>query len=216
MIGHPILYSFRRCPYAMRARMALYCSGQTYELREVILRNKPAAMLKISSKATVPILQLQTGDVIEQSLDIMLWTLKNNDPAGWFKPERGTLDDMLALIDEADGDFKGNLDRYKYAPRYQDSDPFFHRGEAEKYLYVLNGQLETNNYLFGSKPSLADYAIAPFIRQFANTDRGWFDAAPYPNLQEWLKVFLSGEPFIKIMHKFPAWQSGDAPTIFEC
>jgi glutathione S-transferase len=108
--AHPILYSFRRCPYAIRARMALHISGQSCELREVVLRNKPAEMVELSPKATVPVLQLETGDVLEQSLDIMLWTLANNDPGDWLVPECGTLNDMLALIAENDGPFKDHLD----------------------------------------------------------------------------------------------------------
>jgi len=214
MTAYPILFSFRRCPYAIRARMALYISGQTCELREVVLRNKPAEMIELSPKATVPVMQLETGEVLEESLDIMLWTLAKNDPGGWLQPELGTLDDMIALIEEADGPFKDNLDRYKYAPRYENADPEVHRKEAEKFLHVLNERMENSKYLFGNRPALADYAIAPFIRQFANTDRAWFDAAPYPHLQSWLEAFLSTELFNQVMDKYPAWQAGDAPTHF--
>jgi glutathione S-transferase len=169
--AHPILYSFRRCPYAIRARMALHISGQSCELREVVLRNKPAEMVELSPKATVPVLQLETGDVLEQSLDIMLWTLANNDPGDWLVPECGTLNDMLALIAENDGPFKDHLDRYKYAPRYDNADPVSHRAEAEKFLCALDERMKNCAYIFGNRPALADYAIAPFIRQFANTDR---------------------------------------------
>lgn len=214
MSGYPILYSFRRCPYAMRARMALYVSGQVCELREVVLRDKPAEMIELSPKATMPVLQLASGEVLEQSLDIMLWALRKCDPEHWFAPEDGSLDDMLALIEETDGDFKENLDRYKYAPRYEGADPEFHRCEAETFLNVLEGRLVDQAYLFGSKPALADYAIAPFIRQFANTDRIWFDAAPYPHLQKWLETFLTRAPFTAVMTKYPAWRPGDAQTLF--
>ena len=214
MSGYPILYSFRRCPYAIRARLALYFSGQTCELREVVLRNKPAEMIELSPKATVPVLLLETGDVLEQSLEIMLWALAENDPGGWLQPEIGTLTDMLALIEEADGPFKENLDRYKYAPRYENADPVIHRAQAEQFLRVLNQWLENCEYLFGGRLALADYAIAPFIRQFANTDRAWFDAAPYPHLQIWLEAFLSAKPFYQVMHKYPAWRAGDPPTFF--
>jgi len=214
MTGYPILYSFRRCPFAIRARMALYISGQTCELREVVLRNKPAEMIELSPKATVPVLQIETGEVLEESLDIMLWTLAKNDPGGWLQPELGTLDDMMALIEEADGPFKDNLDRYKYAPRYENADPEYHRTEAEKFLRVLNECMEKCKYLFGNRPALADYAIAPFIRQFASTDRAWFDAAPYPRLQKWLESFLNAKLFKQVMNKYPAWQAGDSPTRF--
>ena len=214
MTAYPILYSFRRCPYAIRARMALYISGQSCELREVVLRNKPFEMIELSPKATVPVLQLETGDVLDQSLDIMLWALAENDPEGWLVPEHGTLNEMLALIAENDGPFKDHLDRYKYAPRYENADPESHRAEAEKFLQVLNERLENCKYLFGNSPALADYAIAPFIRQFANTDRTWFDAAPYPHLQNWLETFLNAELFNRVMDKYPAWQTGDTPVFF--
>ena len=211
MSAHPILYSFRRCPYAIRARMALYISGQTCELREVVLRNKPAEMIALSPKATVPVLQLETGEVLEESLDIMLWTLANNDPEDWLEPELGTLENMIDLVAESDGPFKDNLDRYKYAPRYENVDPEVHRKQAEKFLRVLNERMENSKYLFGNRPALADYAIAPFIRQFANTDRAWFDAAPYPRLQSWLEDFLNAELFNRVMNKYQAWQAGDTP-----
>ena len=214
MNGYPVLYSFRRCPYAIRARMALYISGQSCQLREVVLRNKPAEMIELSAKATVPVLQLETGDVLEESLDIMLWTLANNDPDGWLQPGFGTLDEMLALIEECDGPFKENLDRYKYAPRYACADPETHRTMAEEFLRVLEGRMENRQYLFGNSPALADYAIAPFIRQFANTDRAWFDATPYPQLQRWLDAFLNAALFKRVMTKYPAWQQGDPPTFF--
>ena len=198
----------------MRARMALYSSGQTCVLREVLLRDKPLEMIEQSPKATVPVLLLGTGEVLEQSLDIMLWSLRHNDPEKWCEPDQGNLDDMLSLIAECDGDFKENLDRYKYAPRYEDADPLLHRAAGEIFLGKLNDRLADQIYLFGVKPALADYAIAPFIRQFANTDRDWFDAAPYPNLQHWLEAILTAEPFTAVMTKFPVWQAGDAQTLF--
>jgi glutathione S-transferase len=172
-------------------------------------------MVELSPKATVPVLQLETGDVLEQSLDIMLWTLANNDPGDWLVPECGTLNDMLALIAENDGPFKDHLDRYKYAPRYDNADPVSHRAEAEKFLCALDERMKNCAYIFGNRPALADYAIAPFIRQFANTDRAWFDAAPYPHLQKWLEGFLNAELFKQVMDKYPAWQPGDSPVFFE-
>ncbi len=198
----------------MRARMALYSSGQTCELREVLLRDKPLEMIEQSPKATVPVLLLKTGEVLEQSLDIMLWTLKRNDPENWLKPDQSNFDDMISLISECDGEFKENLDRYKYAPRYEDADPLFHRAAGEKFLRDLNDRLADQDFLFGSTLSLADYAIAPFIRQFANTDRDWFDATPYSNLQHWLEAILTAEPFTAVMTKYPVWQAGDEPTLF--
>jgi glutathione S-transferase len=212
MPARPILYSFRRCPYAMRARMALYVSGTECELREVVLRDKPDHMVEISPKATVPVLQRQSGAVIEESLDVMIWALEQNDPQSWLMPETGNRDAMMDLITRTDADFKDNLDRYKYPDRYDGADAAHWRTRGEVFLTELDTILEGSAYLFGSRPSLADFAIAPFIRQFANTDRDWFDAAPYPALQRWLAEFLESEPFSAIMNKYPQWQPGDAIT----
>lgn len=206
----PTLYSFRRCPYAMRARMALYVSCQKCEHREVVLRDKPAEMIALSPKATVPVLEVE-GRVIDESLDIMLWTLEHNDPLGWLAPEQGTKQDMLELIARIEDEFKHHLDRYKYATRYDD-DPEFHKAEAEKMLIELNARLSQTDYLFGARASLADFAIAPFIRQFANTNRDWFDQLPYGALHKWLARFLASDIFAIIMRKYPAWQASDAPV----
>ena len=213
-MGYPVLYSFRRCPYAMRARMAISASGQTCEIREVVLSKKPLELIDLSPKATVPVLQLVTGQILEQSLDIMRWALEKNDPLGWLDPEYGTLDDMLELIKTADGDFKYNLDHYKYVQRYKNIDRLFHRTEGEFFLRRLDEILGQHNYLFGTKPSLADYAIVPFIRQFANTERKWFDELRYSSLQKWLDDLLTNKYFTSIMNKYPAWQTGDKPIIF--
>jgi len=208
----PTLYSFRRCPYAMRARMALYVSGQECEHREVVLRNKPSEMIALSPKATVPVLEVGPGHVIDESLDIMLWALERNDPFGWLVPEAGTKQDMLDFIARIEDEFKPHLDRYKYALQYENADPGFHRAEAEKILVELNKRLSQSDYLFGARYSLADFAIAPFIRQFANTDRDWFDQLPYGALHKWLKGILASEVFATIMHKYPAWQVSDEPV----
>ena len=214
VLGCPVLYSFRRCPFAMRARMALWVSGQHCEIREVILRNKPQALLELSSKATVPVLQLATGQVIEQSLEIMVWTLKQNDPQNWLSPDRGTLGDMFKLIKTSDEDFKYNLDHYKYGQRYQNEDPVFHRNEGEKFLIILEEMLGKYDYLFGTKPSLADYAILPFIRQFANIERKWFDSLSCSSIYRWLDSLVIGQYVTASMDKYSAWQLGDEPSIF--
>ncbi len=210
----PILYSFRRCPYAMRGRMGVYVSGVVCELREVVLRDKPDAMLDASPKGTVPVLQTVEGDVIEESLELMLWALKQHDPQGWLRPELGSLDEMLALIDLNDHAFKDHLDRYKYPNRYEGVDPLFHRHEAENFLQVLERRLTTSPFLFGSRISLADIAIAPFMRQFAHVDKEWFDHTPYKALQEWLSTFLNSSVFTEVMAKFAPWKEGDAPVLF--
>ena len=193
--------------------MALCSSGLSYQLREVLLNNKPRAMILISPKATVPVLQLETGDVIDQSLDIMVWALEKKDPDFWLTPEIGKLCNMLDLISEADTDFKFNLDRYKYPSRFGGVDPEFYRNEGEAFLGTLENFLEKNSYLFGRRASLADYAIFPFVRQFANTDRLWFDQSRYNSLQRWLNVIMENEYFLSIMRKHPVWKSGDPPII---
>jgi len=210
----PILYSFRRCPYAMRARMAIAASGIQVELREVVLRAKPACMLELSPKGTVPVLALPGGDVIDESLDIMLWALAQADPAGWLQPDLGSYDEMLALISTCDADFKHQLDRYKYANRYEGAVAEDHRSAAEAYLAVLEARLADTIHLCGAAPSLADYAVMPFIRQFANVDINWFAAAPYPHVQHWLSGMLEGQIFTGIMGKYPQWQAGDIPLVF--
>ncbi|MDF1747668.1 MAG: glutathione S-transferase [Alphaproteobacteria bacterium] len=211
----PILYSFRRCPYAMRARLALSVSRQKCALREVVLRDKPAQMIEISPKATVPVLHLPQGDVLEESLDIMLWALNQNDPGHWLSPPQGTRSEMIDLIDRNDGPFKHHLDRYKYPHRYDDvTDATEHRQAGFDILIELNDRLAETDQLFGAQISLADAALFPFIRQFANTDRDWFDAQPLPHLQRWLTGHLSSPLFEGIMAKYPAWQAGDKEPVF--
>lgn len=177
----PVLYSFRRCPYAMRARLALLVSGIEVELREVVLRDKPQAFLDVSPSATVPCLVTST-EVIDESLDVMLWALKQNDPESWLAmPEEGH-----TWIERADGPFKQALDRTKYETRYPGTDPNAERDKASVFLSDLNAQIGT--WMFDSE-SLADNAILPFVRQFAFIDKDWFDAQPWPNLQAWLARF---------------------------
>lgn len=213
--SRPILYSFRRCPYAMRARIALLAAEIDVELREVVLRDKPQSMIDVSPKATVPVLVLPDGTVVDESLEIMVWALAENDPLEWLTPESGTLDDMLALISQNDGPFKHHLDRYKYPNRYEDVDPLEHRRDAEKILNRLDGRLAVGKYLFGSRPALADFAIAPFIRQFANTDKEAFDAMPFVHVQRWLDDFLASDLFERAMTKYDQWHEGDTPVIFK-
>lgn len=156
----PLLYSFRRCPYAMRARLALSVSKQHCRLREIVLRDKPDHMVEISPKATVPVLQMNDGTILEESLDIMRWALSENDPDNWLSPENGSMDEMFELIAECDGPFKHNLDRYKYANRYEEgTDPVEHRIDGEVFLKKLDGRLASAPHLFGDRPSLADFSI---------------------------------------------------------
>lgn len=204
----PVLYSFRRCPYAMRARLAIAVSGIDCEVREILLRDKPEEFLAASGKGTVPVVVLANNQVLEESLDVMLWALGENDPENWLPEDQDTKNDMLALIAEADGDFKYHLDHYKYANRYS-VDPETHKDQALVFLNKLERRLTTEDFLFSCTASLADYAIFPFIRQFANTDRVWFDSLPLPKLHQWLRGFLEGETFNAIMPKLTSWKNDD-------
>lgn len=210
----PILYSFRRCPFAMRARFALLASGTACELREVVLRDKPAALRDASPKATVPVLVDVDGTVIDESLAIMRWALAQRDPQQWLAPSAGTLDDMLALVAQCDGDFKQHLDRYKYPNRFEGADALQHRAEGGAFLEALETRLRGSRHLFGDAPALADMAIAPFVRQFAQVDAAWFAAAPWPALNAWLSALTESALWAKAMPKFPPWQPGDAVVVF--
>lgn len=207
MSALPILYSFRRCPYAMRARMALWTSGLRCEIREVVLRDKPPEMLEASPKGTVPVLVLPNGTVIDESLDVMRWALARHDPEGWLEGA----DEIL--IEQNDGAFKHHLDRYKYHPRY-DSDPMEHRDACMRIISQLEDRLAQRVNLCRDRPTLTDMAIMPFIRQFAATDRQWFDAQPIAGVQAWLAHHEGSELFRAIMIKLEPWQAGDAPVYF--
>lgn len=209
---HPILYSFRRCPYAMRARMALLSSGVVCELREVDLRSKPAAMLDISPKGTVPVLQRPDGPVLEQSLDIMLWALQCHDPDHWRATTNALHAQQLTLIAQCDGPFKMHLDRYKYPGRFDLPDGLAHRSEDSEFLTSLNDTLAPTGYLAGGAWGLPDAAIAPFVRQWAHTDPVWFAARPWPALQAWLNTWEKSPGFDLLMRKYATWQAGDAPV----
>ena len=209
----PILYSFRRCPYAMRARLAIAVSGQTCALREVVLRNKPPEMIQASPKGTVPVMLLPNGHVLEESLEIMHWALNKSDPEGWLAPLNEASDDINTLISENDGSFKENLDRYKYPTRYNISDPLHYRSQGVLFLEKLNTRLIKTPYLCGYSFTFADAAILPFVRQFANNDRKWFDALRLSGVQNWLQSILESDRFLNVMLKYPVWQSGmDEPA----
>jgi len=208
MADLPVLYSFRRCPYAMRARMAIAVSGVKVELREVVLRDKPPELVDASAKATVPVLVLPDGEVIDESLDIMHWALRQNDPGNWLAA------DDKGLIQQNDTSFKSALDRYKYPHRYGLEDGIAYRDTGLAILDQLDSRLSEHAFLSGIACGLTDIAIFPFIRQFAATDQSWFDAQPLPDLRHWLGHHLASDLFANIMHRYPRWQAGDAPTIF--
>jgi glutathione S-transferase len=205
----PILYSFRRCPYAMRARMTLTVAKINFDVREVSLKAKPAAMLQASPKGTVPVLVLPDSRVIDESIDIMRWALEENDPEKWLSGDAVTNQAINDLIAINDGAFKFHLDRMKYANRYDGANPDEHRSEAVKLLMPLESRLHAHAYLFGDAPMLADVAIFPFIRQFAHADAAAFAALPLPRLQAWMTKWESSSLFNAIMAKYPVWQPGE-------
>jgi glutathione S-transferase len=191
------LYSFRRCPYAMRARMALRYSGVPVEIVEVSLKAKPAEMLAISPKGTVPVLDAD-GRVIDESLEIMRWALAQNDPLNWLLDGDSRIAELIEANDQG---FKVDLNRYKYAERYPEQPMEVYRAQGAVFLQRLEGLLQDRDYLLADHPSLADIALLPFVRQFAHVDREWFAQTPYPRLQAWLHNFLESNLFTLIMKK---------------
>ena len=208
----PILYSFRRCPYAMRARMAIHISSQKCEIREVLLRDKPPSMLEYSSKGTVPVLVLQSGEVIDESLDVIEWALNLNDPDNWQRSKDNEKTKELIKIN--DGEFKHHLDRYKYSKRYDNEDPEFHRKKCLSFIKKVNSELQNSKYIFDDEISYIDISLLPFIRQFRIADNEWFDELPYENVKSWLSNFLNSELLESIMSKHDLWKEGDEVTIF--
>jgi glutathione S-transferase len=207
-----ILYSFRRCPYAMRARMAIRYSQCRVQLREVALKNKPDALIAASAKATVPVLVCGEGQVIDESLDIIHWALQQSDRDNWRDIQQQT--DIAELIETNDTVFKTHLDHYKYADRYPEFSQLEYRKQGEAFLQQLEQRLHQHTYLVSDQISLADVAIFPFIRQFAHVDIGWFDQAPYPRLRAWLYQWMDSTLFQSVMQKYTPWQAGDPPLIF--
>ena len=226
-LENPSLYSFRRCPYAMRGRMGLHAAGINYEHREVLLRDKPAAMIAASPKGTVPVFIKTDGYVIDESLELLLWASEQHDPLGWRDVDMGA---AMALITRNDEIFKFHLDRYKYKSRYDESakrgeTDIKHRRAAEAIIADYETRLSQQDYMLGPRQSLADIAIFPFMRQFANTDRAWWDGAensnnqdnpnnqdnskshpPYPNTHNWLERHINSPLFQAIMTKYAQWQ----------
>jgi glutathione S-transferase len=202
MMPHPLLYTYRRCPYAMRARMALIYAGVGFDAFEIVLRQKPPEMLEISPKGTVPVLLLPDGSVLEQSLDIMRWALAPKDAQGVWSGSQSA--DNLAMIALNDGSFKQQLDRYKYPDRHADGLGAASRhGALNDMLAKLEQRLQTHLYLGGAQACAADWAIFPFVRQFRAVDVSWFDSLELPATQRWLQSFLESELFALCMKKLP-------------
>lgn len=208
----PVLYSFRRCPYAMRARLAIKHSGSQVELREIVLRNKPQSMLDISPKGTVPVLQLTNGHVIDESWGIVHWATSQQEQDSI----RGSLERIKQaneLINQNDNDFKQHLDHYKYADRFPEHPANHYRTQAEEFLQQLDNRLSNHQYLIDDALSLADIGIFPFVRQFAHVDIDWFRQTPYPHLIAWMDRILASELFNNVMSKYPPWKASDCATV---
>lgn len=205
-----ILYSFRRCPYAMRGRMSLYIAGLAVELREIELKNKPFEMLDVSPKGTVPVLVLPDGTIIDESLDIMEWALGQNDPDRWLDADEA---EMKFLIDRNDNKFKQALDRYKYPGRYPNEDCTGAREACAQILKDLNDRLGKHQQILSDNIAMVDIALFPFVRQCAFVDKDWFDNLPVPRLQQWLQEHLESALFRAIMVKFKIWTQSDRPIM---
>jgi glutathione S-transferase len=206
MSDYPVLYSLQHCPFAMRARMAVLLAQYPVWLRAIVLKNKPAEMLAVSPTETVPLLVFEDDSIIDESLDIMLWLLKQNDPCNLLLSDNTELNqEMMALIELFDSEFKTCLEQYKSAKRYHDSSKEQHKASCERYVQLIEARLAEHDFIMGQSPSLVDYAILPFIRQFAKVDRKWYLQSPYPKLQAWLKHHLESALFSKTMTKYPLW-----------
>jgi len=205
MNATPTLYSFRRCPFAIRARMALVYSGVQVELREVKLSDLPDSMLQLSPKATVPVLALSDGKVIDESIDVMHWSLSQADPEQWIDIDEAS----QQLIQRTDEEFKPLLDTYKYADRHPELSQLEHRARSASFLNELNQLLRLHPFLSGSRRRLTDVAIFPFIRQFAGVEPDWFKHCEYSALRNWLNAMLDSDLFQAVMKKNSFWQIGD-------
>ena len=198
----PVLYTFRRCPYAMRARISLYYSKISYEHREILLKDRPEELYALSPKGTVPVLNLHDGKVLDESLDIMKWSISVNDPDSWLV---NNITDQLNAIRINDDDFKKWLDKYKYHDRYPEFPIKYYRRECEEILQSFEKKLDKRTYLFCQKISLADMAILPFIRQFANVDILWFNGR-FANISKWMGELIESEIFQSMMKKYEIWK----------
>jgi len=215
----PILYSLRNCPYAMRARIAIYYAKQKVALRDLVLTNKPDEMLVVSPKGTVPVLvignELVQPNVIDESLEVMLWALHESDPDNLMHSETPhLLSDMLSLISTFDNEFKKCFDKYQCAKRYHEDSLISDREACEKYIIDLEQRLELNGFLMSNKTSLADIALLPFIRKFSKVERQWYLQSPYPKLRSWLNNYLQSRMFSKVMTQYPQWLENRELVIF--
>ncbi|OUS25370.1 glutathione S-transferase [Thalassotalea sp. 42_200_T64] len=207
----PVLYSLRNCPFAMRARLAIYKSKLSIELRDVVLNNKPKEMLAASQKGTVPTLVLPSAQVIDESLEVMLWALNESDPDDLLHSGSA---ETLTLIAQFDDQFKSCLEQYKCAKRYHESNLAECRQACEVYVKDLEQRLTEHDYIINDKESLADIALLPFIRQFAKVERQWYLQSPYPKVKRWLNRYLQSAMFTKVMAKYPLWSENSEMIVF--
>ena len=214
----PILYSLQNCPYAMRARLAILLARQTVLLRPILMQNKPAEMLALSPKGTVPVLVLENESkkhVIDESLDIMLWALNQSDPENLlYSHDADALAEMLQIIHENDEQFKQVLEQYKRAKRFHGNDEEHCRLLCEPFIQRLEYRLTQNEFLMGATPSLLDYSLLPFIRQFSRVNRPLYLQGPYTHLQRWLNYHLQSRLFSRAMFKYPLWLDSHEECIF--
>ena len=212
-IKYPILFSFRRCPYAMRARLAIKLCDLKCEIREISLKSKHELFLKLSPKGTVPVLVLQDDSIIEESLEIIEWAISKQDPLNVMPKNPIAYEDDINLIKIFDNEFKFHLDRYKYSSRYGNTSPNEHKLKARDILVKLNYILENKKWLRGDKPSLSDISILPFIRQYRIANINWFDEKlDLPNIQRWVHNFINSNMFLDIMKKYKIWETSDPKT----
>ena len=215
-MSYPILYSLRQCPYAMRARLGLLLAQQTVILRDIVMTNIPDEMFAVSAKGTVPVLLFDDGEVIDESLDIMFWALNKNDPDNLLcSQDEAVLSEMHALIDQGDHEFVDALKKYKAASRYHDDAEEEYRQECESFIACLEKSLVKHDFILGEQPSLVDYAILPFIRQFSRVDKKWYQQSPYPRLRSWLERHYQNPIFSKAMKKYPRWLETKEIILFE-
>ncbi|UJF20703.1 glutathione S-transferase [Shewanella sp. OMA3-2] len=211
----PVLYSLRNCPYAIRARLAIYASGQKVYLRDLVLSNKPAEMLAVSPKGTVPVLVTLDNAVIDESVSIMQWAFSQTDPGDYrHNSAPNALAEMLFLIERYDNEFKGYLEKYRCAKRYHETSLINDRQKCEPYLAELEMRLSQHQYLMSDKPSLADLALMPFVRQFARVERQWYLQSPYPKLRQWLNCYLQSKMFSKVMSQHSMWLDLKEDVVF--
>lgn len=211
----PILYSLRRCPYAMRGRMGIALSKQQVLLREIITKDKPSELLASSAKGTVPVLVLPDGQIIEQSLDVMNWALQQNDPQDLLRSSNSTLNQQVhQLIKVNDDEFIGHLEKYRASVRYRNIDKEQRRQDCEGFISKLEALLTDQAYFFGETPSLADFAVMPFVSQFVRVEKKWFVQSEYQNVGRWLRTHLDSKLYTQVMKQYPLWNETKQDCLF--